>query len=307
MVNVSCVELLVDGGNVPLLKPIKVLDGSGSKPVPVTVTTVPTGPKVGDILVIVGTRTVNVELNAVKPPTVTAIAPVVAPAGTDTVSWVVVATVTVATVLLNLTILFPAVALKLVPVMTTFIPTGPLIVESAEMAGEGRIVKAGPDAVLPFVVTMTVPVVVPVRTITVRLVAVAAVTVAAVPLIVTLLLAGVVLKLVPVIVTVPPTGPLVGEIPVTVGAGGRVIENPGPGIVLPFVVTSTVPDVVPVRTTTVRLVAVAVITVAGVPLIVTLLLAAGVLKLVPVIVTVVPTGPLVGEIAVTLGVSGVTS
>jgi len=81
--------------------------------VPVMVTEIPTGPIVGSKLVIVG-GTVTVKellLVAVEPPTVTVILPVLAPLGTVTTSWVVVAVETVATVPLNLTVLLVFVVL----------------------------------------------------------------------------------------------------------------------------------------------------------------------------------------------------
>ena len=57
----------------------------------------------------------------------TAIGPVVAPLGTEVVMLVVELAVTVAAVLLNLTVLFAGVASKLVPVMVTEAPTMPLV------------------------------------------------------------------------------------------------------------------------------------------------------------------------------------
>lgn len=68
--------------------------------VPTMVTLVPAAPVGGEKLVIVGgIVTVKLlELVAVDPPTVTEIVPVVAPEGTDAMSCVVVADVTVAVV-----------------------------------------------------------------------------------------------------------------------------------------------------------------------------------------------------------------
>ncbi len=63
----------------------------------------------------------------------------------------------------------------------------------------------------------------------------------------------------------------------------------------PAVVTVSVPVVAPVGTVVVIDVAVAAVTVACVPLNLTVLLAAVVLKLLPLIVTEAPTAPLVGE------------
>ena len=57
----------------------------------------------------------------------TVIGPVVAPLGTEAVMLVVELAVTVAAVLLNLTVLFAGVVSKLVPVMVTEAPTKPLV------------------------------------------------------------------------------------------------------------------------------------------------------------------------------------
>src|SRR5437667_8805634 len=91
----------------------------------VMVTLVPTGPLVGEKLVIVGALTTVNEpaLVAVPPGVVTLSDPEVAPAGT--VAWIAVAEVTVkvALVPLNATALAPV---KLVPLIVTLVPTVPL-------------------------------------------------------------------------------------------------------------------------------------------------------------------------------------
>ena len=68
--------------------------------------------------------------------------------------------------------------------------------------------------------------------------------------------------------------------------------------------TTTLPVVAPVGTGTTRLVADQVVGVAAVPLNVTVLVPRVAPKLVPVIVTAVPTGPLVGDRLVRLGAMG---
>ena len=73
----------------------------------------------------------------------------------------------------------------------------------------------------PPTVTDITPVVAPAGTVVVILVAVLAVTNAVVPLNITMLLAGVVLKFVPVMVTTVPMGPLVGLKEVMVGLPTR--------------------------------------------------------------------------------------
>ena len=74
-------------------------------------------------------------------------------------------------------------------------------------------------AVLPAMVTLIGPVVAPAGTVVVMDVVVLAVTTAVVPLNVTVLFAGVVLKLVPLMITDTPTGPEVGSKPEMVGVG----------------------------------------------------------------------------------------
>ena len=155
------------------------------------------------------------------------------------------------------------------------------------------------------VVTETVPVVAPAGTAIVIDEAVEADTTAVEPLNLTVLLAGVVLKLVPVMVITVPTAPEVGLMPVTVGvvAADEVtvklpVDVPGP----PAVVTEIVPFVAPTGTVTASDVAVAPVTVARVPLNLTVLLAGVSLKLAPVIVTAVPTVPEVGLMELTTGI-----
>lgn len=159
---------------------------------------------------------------AVPPAVVTDIVPLVAVAGTVTVSDVVVAPVTVAVTPLNLTVLLAAVALKLVPVMVTDDPVAPEVGVKLDMVG---VVPAAPTVkfvadvpVPPAVVTEMVPVVAVAGTVTVSDVAVALVTVAVTPLNLTVLLAAVALKLVPVMVTDDPVAPEVGVKLVIVGA-----------------------------------------------------------------------------------------
>jgi hypothetical protein len=112
-------------------------------------------------------------------------------------------------------------------------------------------------------------------------------------------LAAVVLKLVPEIVTAVPTTPLVGLKLVMVGEEEVLavvtVKLEEEAAVASPTVMETVPVVAPVGTFTVNVVAVAAETVATTPLNLTILLASVVLKLVPVIVTVVPTTPLTGE------------
>jgi hypothetical protein len=108
-------------------------------------------------------------------------------------------------------------------------------------------------------------------------------------------------------VTDAPGAPLVGEKLVMAGVGNTV-NVPALVTVMPVPLTKTeiVPVVAPTGTVTVSDVDVDPVTVARVPLKRTVLLAGVVLKLVPVMVTVAPTAPLVGEKLVMVG-AGTTS
>jgi hypothetical protein len=110
---------------------------------------------------------------------------------------------------------------------------------------------------------------------------------------VTVLVPCVVPKLVPVIVTDVPIGPEVGVRLVILGAG-IVTVNATPLLACPPTMTTTFPVIAPAGTGTVMLVALQFVGVAVVPLNVTVLVPCVVPKLVPVIVTDVPTGPEVG-------------
>src|SRR5438552_8633288 len=104
------------------------------KLVPLIVTVAPTPPLVGEKLVIVGGgMTVKLlELLAVPPAVVTLIGPLEAPAGTVAVIAVAELTVKLALVPLNRTALAPV---KLVPLMVTLVPTGPLAGVKLVMVG----------------------------------------------------------------------------------------------------------------------------------------------------------------------------
>ena len=108
------------------LAPLNVTAVAPVKFVPLSVTLLPTGPLVGVKLVIVGGLPIvnALTLVAVPPGVVTLSGPVVAPAGT--VTWIVVAEVTVKLALtpLNVTAVAPV---KFVPLSVTLVPTGPLV------------------------------------------------------------------------------------------------------------------------------------------------------------------------------------
>ncbi len=159
--------------------------------------------------------------------------------------------------------------------------------------------------VFELTVTEILPVVAPVGTVVVNWVVVAAVTVATVPLKDIVLLLGVVLKFVPVTITVAPITPPEGEKEVI--EGGFVVavvtvKSVAEVTEFEFTVTEILPVVAPDGTTTVSWLVEAAETEAFVPLNVTLLPEAVVLKLVPEIKTVEPTTPLLGVKLVIVGV-----
>jgi hypothetical protein len=123
------------------LVPLNVTAVTSVKFVPVIVTLVPTGPPAGAKPVIVGgTSTVKLlVLVAVPPEPVTVSGPVVAPAGT--VAWIAVAELTVklAPAPLKVTAVAP---LKLVPVIITLVPTGPMLGVKLVIVGEAPFKNA---------------------------------------------------------------------------------------------------------------------------------------------------------------------
>src|SRR5437764_398983 len=135
------------------------------------VTLVPTGPLLGVKLEIVGgLMTVKLAaLLAVPSEVVTLIGPLVAPAGTVAVIAVAEPTVKLALVPLNSTALAPV---KLVPLMVTLVPTGPLLGVKLVIVGGLITVKlAALLAVPPGVVTLIGPLVAPAGTVAVIAVA----------------------------------------------------------------------------------------------------------------------------------------
>lgn len=86
-------------------------------------------------------------------PTVTSINPVVVPAGTWVMMLVMVLADTPAVRPLNLTRLLAGMLLKLVPVMVTVVPMGPLAGEKEVIEG-ARMVKMG-EQVVPTVIPFT--------------------------------------------------------------------------------------------------------------------------------------------------------
>ena len=147
----------------------------------------------------------------------------------------------------------------------------------------------------PGVVTESFPVVAPAGTVAVICVELLTVNAAALPFKVN---AVAPVKFVPATMIEVPTGPLVGLNPVIVGAGIVTVKFVAEVAVPPAVVTENVPVVAPLGTLVVICVALFAVTTAVVPFNFT---AVAAVRFVPVMVTVVPTGPLVGEKLVIVG------
>jgi len=195
---------------------------------------------------------------------------------------------------LNDTTLLPGVGSKLLPLIVTVEPGGPLLGAKLLITGGGRMVKLVLLlATCPPTFIVIGPVLAPLGTATLSCVDVAPEkTDADSPLIVTLSFAAIVLKLVPLIWTASPAEPEVGLKLVIVGAGTVKLDPLVP--VSPPTVTESVPVVAPLGTVATSFVVVALVIVAVTPLNFTVSLAAVALKLLPLIVTDVPTTPLVG-------------
>ena len=185
----------------------------------------------------------SVALVAVPPGVVTAIGPVVAPVGTVAVIWVSEFTVNVVAAMPpNVTALAPV---KPVPVITTEVPTAPLVGLNDVMVGTGDGVTSKLVALVPVPsvsVTAMAPSVALAGTVAVIWVSELTVNeVAAVPLKVTAVATLESWKPVPVITTDVPIGPLVGLNEVTVGAAANAAGTPSQKVVTPAsaVATST--------------------------------------------------------------------
>src|SRR5262249_36435920 len=133
--------------------------------VPAIVTEVATGPLDGERLVSVGVgRTVKVSALLARPPAVTTTLPVVAPAGTGAGMLVADHGVGEAAVPLNVTVLVPWLAPKLVPLIVTDVATGPLDGDKLVRVGGTVTVKVSALLATPPTVTTTLPVVAPAGT-----------------------------------------------------------------------------------------------------------------------------------------------
>ena len=182
---------------------------------------------------------------------------------------------------------------KLAPLMITLAPTDPLVgVNPMTRGATAKLLElvAVPAA---FVAVMG-PVVAPVGTAAVIWLLVLVVELADVPLNFT---AVVPVKFVPVMITLIPTPPLVGVKPVMVGRN-MTVKLVALLAVPAAVIMVMSPVLAPAGTIVVIVVAVFTVKAADVPLNVT---AVAPVKLAPLIVTLVPIGPLVGETLVILG------
>ena len=132
---------------------------------PEIVTDIPTAPKVGDKLPILGVGfTVKLFPLLAIPPTVTTTLPVVAPVGTDALIDVALhEVIVVALVPLNCTVLLPWVVPKPVPVIVTEAPSAPEVGDKLVRLG-AVTVNGVPALAIPPTVTTTLPVVAPVGT-----------------------------------------------------------------------------------------------------------------------------------------------
>jgi hypothetical protein len=171
--------------------------------------------------------------------------------------------------------------------------------ETLEILGAETTVKLDPLLATPDTVTKTFPVVAPLGTVATMLAALQLVADAVVPLNFTVLVPCVAPKFVPVTVTEAPTAPEVGDKVVILGVARTVKLEPL--LSTPLACTTTFPVVAPDGTGALMLVALQLVGVAMVPLNLTVLLPWLDPKLVPVMVTEIPTAADVGDRLAMLG------
>jgi hypothetical protein len=249
--------------NLTVLLPLVV-----PKLAPMIVTEVPTTPEAGDSPVMLGPDADTAKLTPLlaAPATVTTTFPVAAPLGTGATMEVELQLVGVAVMPLNVTVLLPCVLPKVVPAIVTEVPTSPEAGDRLVMCGV--TVKATPLLATLATVTTTLPVVAPLGTGTTMDAALQLVGVAALPLKVTVLLPCVAPKPLPETDTEVPTGPDAADKPVMFG----VTVKATPLLATLATVTSTLPVVAAAGTVTTTEAALQPVTVATVPLNVTVLL-----------------------------------
>jgi hypothetical protein len=235
------------------------------KPVPIIEMFRPIPPMGGDREVIAKGDTRNsLTLSTVYSSRVTEIFPVVVPVGMVTVKDVGVALVMVALTPLNRTIWLDSVELNPVPVKVTLAPTlalgGVTVVRERIPPKSSELV-----AVVPLTVTEIFPAVFPVGILAVRLLGEAFVTVAVTPLNLTMLLTATPLKPLPVMTTLVPAGPNPGEKEFI--AKGKTKNSLSLTVVVVSLATEILPVVAVAGTVTNKLVFVALVMLAFVPLI----------------------------------------
>lgn len=170
------------------------------KPLPVNVIEAPAKPFVGEKELMASVPSKLVVLVAVMPLTVTEIFPIVLPAGTVAVILVALLSVTFAVMPLNFTVLFSFTPLKPVPEIVMEASSGATPGVKVVIANGNTKNSLALVTVNPWRVTLTLPVVAPDGTVTVRLVGLVDVTGQTTPLILTAFSDGVTLNPLPVMV-----------------------------------------------------------------------------------------------------------
>ena len=238
------------------------------------------------------------------PATLTTTGPVVAPAGTVTVTVPVPQPVTVAGTPLKVTVLVPCEAPKPAPPMVTEVPTGPSGGIKLNIWGTFSTLKVTVLLGTPATEMTIFPDVAPVGTVPVIDVPDQLVIVSAEPFSVIVLVPCVFPKLSPETSKVEPTSPLVGVMPEINGVGSTV--NCARLLAAPLTVTITLPVVVSVGTTAVIAVGVQLLAEATIPSTVTVLAPSMVPKPSPLITTLEPAGPELGDRLRMLGFGATT-
>jgi hypothetical protein len=273
---------------------------SAPKPLPAIVVKVPAAPVLGEILEIFGgATTVKFTPGLSTPDTVTAMLPVVAPAGTGATIFPFAQLEGVPTTPLNVRVLLPCVAPKFVPVRVTEPPIAADIGDKLLMLGIGNTVKLTLLLATSLAFTTTLPVVAPVGTGTTMEESLQLVGLPTLVLNLTVPLPCVAPNPLPVMATGVPTGAAVGERLAMFGAGATV--NGTPALTTPETVTTTFPDDAPTGMGTTIFAFAQLVGVAVVPLNVTVLVPCVVPKLVPVTITAAPIAPDVGVTELMLG------
>lgn len=216
--------------------------------------------------------------------------PVVAPLGTWTTMPVLLQLTGVAATPLNVRVLVPCDAAKPVPAILTKVPTGPKLGVRPLMLG--RMVKFNPLLARPPTVTTTVPVGVALPgTDAIICVSLQLVTTAITPLTVAVLDPWAGAKPVPVIVMEELTTPDTGATLVRLGVTPSVTVNKAPLLVKPLAATTILPVVPPFGIAKTICESLQLVGVTRVPFRLTVLAPCVAPKLLPEIVTDVPTGP----------------